>query len=257
MTTAALKSWVKGGLPTATLRALHPQRLKAKFVRFGYAACYRFFFARHGRLAAFFGRKISAWEGRQGRRDAPGLQEQWQAESAAATWRYPIDLDELSRYSVIAGYVQFLKPGAAVLDVGCGEGLLLQRFDRSTCRKYVGIDFCQTAIERASERADERSLFGCADAENFHPSGRFDVIVFNEVLYLLENPLAVLRRYEQWLEPGGVFITSSYGKSVRAAALRNRILQQYSAVDEVVVSSKKHAWWIDVLTSGNRGAQSP
>jgi 2-polyprenyl-3-methyl-5-hydroxy-6-metoxy-1,4-benzoquinol methylase len=109
------------------------------------------------------------------------------------------DLDELPRYSIIAGYLQYLKPGGSVLDVGCGEGLLQQRLGLSGYSKYVGIDISETAINEASSRQDEKTSFICADAVTYTPNELFDVIVFNEALYYFDEPLKMVGKYIQYL----------------------------------------------------------
>src|SRR5690348_2798439 len=50
-------------------------------------------------------------------------QKQWEAEYQNGRWEYMKNLEELARYSIIVGYVDYLKKGGAILDVGCGEGI--------------------------------------------------------------------------------------------------------------------------------------
>jgi trans-aconitate methyltransferase len=55
-----------------------------------------------------------------------------------------------------------------------------------------------------------KSVFSVADLRSFKPGDRFDVIVFNEVLYYLslERMEAEIQRYCQFLGPSGGLIVS-------------------------------------------------
>ena len=76
---------------------------------------------------------------------------------------------------------------------------------RVTCySRYVGIDLSASAISVAQEAANERSTFLAADCENYSPEEHFDVIVFNEVLCCLRDPLRTVERYARSLNPGGL-----------------------------------------------------
>jgi 2-polyprenyl-3-methyl-5-hydroxy-6-metoxy-1,4-benzoquinol methylase len=80
-------------------------------------------------------------------------------------------------------YYTHYRPGGSLLDVGCGEGVLQRRLRALGYARYLGIDSSEEAIARAQTERDARTEFRCADAETYMPQDRFDVIVFNEVLY--------------------------------------------------------------------------
>jgi 2-polyprenyl-3-methyl-5-hydroxy-6-metoxy-1,4-benzoquinol methylase len=157
------------------------------------------------------------------------------------------DLDELPRYSIIAGYLQYLKPGGSVLDVGCGEGLLQQRLGLSGYSKYVGIDISETAINEASSRQDEKTSFICADAVTYTPNELFDVIVFNEALYYFDEPLKMVGKYIQYLNENGIFITCLYLNSERAASIWKRLKAVYNSLDEVKAANRSKSWIFNVF----------
>jgi 2-polyprenyl-6-hydroxyphenyl methylase/3-demethylubiquinone-9 3-methyltransferase len=160
---------------------------------------------------------------------------------------------ELARYSVVAGYCHFCKPGGAVLDVGCGEGILHSRLDASKYVRYVGIDFAAPAIERASLNQDDKAVFIHADAANFTPQEKFDVIVFGECLYHFDDPLSIVRRYERFLDGDGLFIVSICNDA-STARIWKMLAANYAEVDHAVVSgSSRFAWTIKVF----RPAPSP
>ena len=135
-------------------------------------------------------------------------QERWEQEYRDGCWSHLHNARELAHYSVITGYYTHYRPGGSLLDVGCGEGVLQRRLCALGYVRYLGIDSSQEAIGRAQTERDARTEFRCADAETFTPQERFDVIVYNEVLYYLKDPVNVVRRLAHALNPEGVAIVS-------------------------------------------------
>ena len=71
------------------------------------------------------------------------------------------------------------------------------------------MDVSKEAIALATGRlGDERSRFTVADAWAFDTDERFDVIVFNQSLYYLSEPAALLVKYQKLLTPNGRIIVS-------------------------------------------------
>ncbi len=136
--------------------------------------------------------------------------EQWNQEYAGGRWDYLHQVEQLARYSVITGYYQQLKPGGSVLDLGCGDGILLTKLQPFGYSRYVGVDLSPEAISRALAHQADRSAFVVANIEEYQPEERFDVIIFNECLYYFDNPPEIVKRYEPFLEEGGVLIISLY-----------------------------------------------
>lgn len=162
----------------------------------------------------------------------------WEHEYRTDKWRYMRELEELSRYSVIVGYARHLRPHGSVLDLGCGEGILQQRLGPENYKQYLGLDISQHAIDRARTRTDASTTFVCGAVEEYAPAQRFDVIVWNELLYYLHDPLAVLERYHQYLEPGGIFVVSMLvdGDTNRNWSLLER---SYEFLDETMAGNVK------------------
>lgn len=226
-----------------------PLQLGAQ-LRYGYeqlwrAAYYRLCFGGSTRLARRWGDAVRRLEAELKSGDAPRPQSVWEAEYGKAAWRNLARLEELNRYSVIAGSIAFLKQNGSVLDVGCGEALLLSYLGENIGR-YVGVDLAQAAIDRALRRHPAASFIQ-ADAQIYVPDQCFDVIVFNEVLYYLVEPMAALVRYESRLAPGGFFIASLYEKSMRARAIRRKIGARYRSFCELRVSAHGKSWSIHMF----------
>jgi 2-polyprenyl-3-methyl-5-hydroxy-6-metoxy-1,4-benzoquinol methylase len=224
------------------------RKLRAGVRRLFDKAYYRVLFGVKIPHAPRLTRKIAALENQQGRGDVPVPTKIWDSEYRGGHWAFLQELDQMTRYSVIAGYIQALKPKGRLLDVGCGEGILLDRLGADNYSKFVGIDCAQAAIERALRKQHPRSIFIQADAEIYVPNEIFDTTIFNEVLYYFAEPLDVARRYRAWLSPGGLFITSLYAKSDRACAINRVLKKTYPSIDEVEITSHGQAWIINVFT---------
>lgn len=192
----------------------------------------------------------------RGRRSDGLLQsaQTWEAQYAAGKWDYLAELSELGRFSVLAGYICHLKPGAAVLDTGCGQGALLRRLPSDSYSRYVGIDLAPSAISVASKLENERSTFLTADCENYSPVERFDVIVFNEVLCCLRDPLQTVERYSRSLNSGGLILVSLCSAARGSATILWRLRQTYATVDEVQLahSARKVTWVCTALRPQDR-----
>ena len=169
----------------------------------------------------------------------------WEAQYAAGRWDFLAQLSELARFSVLAGYICHLKPGGTVLDTGCGQGVLLRRLPRSCYSRYVGIDVSGSAISVAQEHGNECSTFLAADCEEYSPAEHFDVIVFNEVLCCLRDPLRTVERYARSLNPGGLLLVSLCTAARGSATVLSQLKRVYSTVDEVrVVHSGRKVTWV-------------
>ncbi len=137
-----------------------------------------------------------------------------------------------------------------MLEIGCGEGILLEQLDRSRISRYVGLDISAVAIERARQFESQSVDFVCADAETYEPESAFDVIVFNEVLEYFDDPAALVRRYERFSADGGRFVVSMF--SARWTARTRHIWRALEAVYPVVAqtrvrTSRDHLWNIKAL----------
>jgi 2-polyprenyl-3-methyl-5-hydroxy-6-metoxy-1,4-benzoquinol methylase len=200
---------------------------------------------RSNTLLGHAGRWLQSFVDR-GRRSDGLLQsaQTWEAQYAAGKWDFLAELSELSRFSILAGYICHLKLGGAVLDTGCGQGALLRRLPSDSYSRYVGIDLSASAIAVARERQNERSTFLVADCESYSPEGRFDVIVFNEVLCCLRDPLQTVERYVRSLKPGGIVLVSLCSAARGSAVIGWRLRQAYATLDEVRLahSGRKVAW---------------
>lgn len=206
-----------------------------------YILYYRFLYGRRFPFAARLERRVRDWEHRTGRGDAPVSREIWEQQYQAGRWEFMRALDELARYSVIAGYVHQLHPGGSVLDVGSGEGILLDHLKPFGVSRYLGVDLSEEAVRQGAARADARSSFLAADAEQYRPAERWDAIVFNECVYYFEDPVGTVLGYRDGLAEGGTFIVSTF-RSRRADVIAERLKERLELLEEVTVGNRKGTW---------------
>ncbi len=181
----------------------------------------------------------------------------WEAQYAAGRWDYLAQLPELARFSVLAGYVSHLRPGGAVLDVGCGQGILPRRLPAAAYASYVGIDLSPSAIRAAQERQPAHSSFLVADCEGYTPAGNFDVMVFNEVLCCLRKPLHTVERYARSLNPGGLLLVSLCTAARGSATVLWQLKRAFACVDEVRITHLgRNVSWVCAALRGP-GAAPP
>jgi 2-polyprenyl-3-methyl-5-hydroxy-6-metoxy-1,4-benzoquinol methylase len=130
-------------------------------------------------------------------------------EYARGRWDYLKSLEEMSRYAVIAGYCEYVGNVSSVLDLGCGSGVLRRWLRPSRNVNYVGVDLSKVAIEAArQEWPDGSTDFIAMDIAAYKPDRKFDIIIFNEVLYYFEQPGNIVERFAGFLEEDGRFVIS-------------------------------------------------
>lgn len=166
---------------------------------------------------------------------------QWDREYAGGYGRAMGSLVEFPRYSVIAGYCGLLG-SKNVLDIGCGAGVLRHHLGMQGSAGYLGVDLSPTAIEQARGGEPGDARFEVADAETYQPQGRFDAIVFNEMLYYLERPEALLGRCAGCLADDGAFIVSLFETGLSWRTWR-RCVGHLTVLDEVTVQRSRTVIW--------------
>lgn len=171
----------------------------------------------------------------------------WNHRHALGKWSSMGDLQELARFSVIAGYVQHLKPGGRILELGAGEGHLQRRFDRSRYSLYYATDVSDLAIARGRRFEDEKTRYLVADLNTYVPDTDFDCIVINEAIYYGRSVQAVLDRLAPFLRPGGIFVICINGDARNAPWHDMLDRCSFPLLDRTVVKCTRNVFQISVL----------
>jgi 2-polyprenyl-3-methyl-5-hydroxy-6-metoxy-1,4-benzoquinol methylase len=137
----------------------------------------------------------------------PFSKEQWDEEYGRGRWSYLAGTGEACRYGVIGAYIRACRNGSRLLDLGCGQCLLHEHLGVGTYQ-YTGVDMSKQAVTLARSRLGDTANLIAADIESVELSGKFDVIIFNEVLYYLSDPLGTMDRFSALLSIGGCFVVS-------------------------------------------------
>ena len=116
--------------------------------------------------------------------------------------------------------------GKSVLDIGCGGGLLSERFALEG-GKVTAIDLSVKAIEVA--RAHAKETGGACDAIDYRnlsigellkkEKKPFDVVLCSEVLEHVDDLKGFMREACSALAPGGIFLFSTINKTLKARLL--------------------------------------
>ena len=172
----------------------------------------------------------------------------WQKEYESDAWKFLGSVNELARYSLIAGYCRYYRLGGSVLEIGCGEGLLATHVTSAAESSYLGVDISAAAIDAARAQNWARTRFEVGAAETWAAplNERFDVLVFNESLYYLDTPAEQVERHSRALGPEGLVVVSMQ-EMVTGHRIWSMLRAGYETLDAVRVQHGRIAWHVRVL----------
>jgi 2-polyprenyl-3-methyl-5-hydroxy-6-metoxy-1,4-benzoquinol methylase len=170
----------------------------------------------------------------------------WEKEYSGTDWDFLFSEDEKGHYLAIINQLKSSNATPKVLDIGSGHGALYHYFKTSLTGnfKYSGVDISENAIKKANEQFAEAD-FKVVNYDFESVNDKFDIVIFNEVLYYFVKPMKMLEKaFTENLLPGGVIIISMYKDSPgKNQLIWNSIAEKYKTLAEETVSSNKGATW--------------
>lgn len=138
--------------------------------------------------------------------DAPLYEMQGRAAAAAEGGLHP--KHRLMRYHDF--FVERVKSGERVADLGCGVGALACAMSRRAGARVTGIDWSPSNLDKArtASRASPGSnaTWTLGDITKDRAEGTFDAVVLSNVLEHLKDRSAVLARLSDWYRPSRFLI---------------------------------------------------
>lgn len=134
---------------------------------------------------------------------------------------------ESSNWPVTQKYLDKLKRGQAVLDVGCGDGRLLSGLPRGV--KYLGIDFSQTLLTIAREKYPTREFrFGnIVETKAWRDLGKYEAVFCVATLHHVperEQQKMILQKMKEVTKKGGRMFLSVW--NLWNGRMVQRVLEQ-------------------------------
>ncbi len=137
--------------------------------------------------------------------------------------------------------------GSHVLDVGCGGGILAEKFTKQGAH-VTGIDLSKGALQTARDHAVAGSLeirYELGKAEDIpFADGIFDAVVCADCLEHVDDLKRVIGQVNRVLKDGGVFCYSTHNRSLWSKVLIAWVLNWYLplANRSLNVSEQVHDW---------------
>jgi trans-aconitate methyltransferase len=138
---------------------------------------------------------------------SPVSRDLWEQQYSNGDWRFLDSDQERHHHNAIASLYRKLGKDGRLLDIGCGPGVLRSALSFVPDERYMGIDLSEEAIRQARHKFPSTPFFQ-GNAENLILEDRFDVLIFNEVVYYFARPCDTVKKYLSKLTPNGLIIIS-------------------------------------------------
>lgn len=142
---------------------------------------------------------------------------------------------------LIISKIKRLKASGKVLDIGCGEGLILRSLEKKGF-KTTGIDFSEEKISRATIKSPNSNLIW-GDFIRYNFTGRFDVVLAISLIHLFPKKEIpnLFEKIKNRLYDDGLLVISCSEKSFERN--RKEIEKHFKKIDFFENESK----WITLI----------
>lgn len=142
---------------------------------------------------------------------AAGAARRHELESIAANYHMnaavpDMHIENLTQRFFLDWFLQRVRPGMRVLEMGYGDGLVTAALLERGCDVTV-VEGAGSLVERAVARHPQ---LACVHAlfEEYEPGHSFDVVLASHVLEHVDEPRSLLRRVADWMDPDSSLIVA-------------------------------------------------
>jgi SAM-dependent methyltransferase len=121
-----------------------------------------------------------------------------------------------------------IKPESAILEIGCGNGFVLEALYKKGFHQVRGIEPSQDAVQKSSPLIRDRIAVNMFDGGLF-PEKTFDLIYFFQTLDHVYDPNALIAACFKLLKPGGYVVAFQHNVESFSA----RVLGELSPIIDV------------------------
>ena len=139
--------------------------------------------------------------------------QRWNRQYKKGRWENLKSDKESGRYKTIVEYSErYGNKNPNILDLGSGEGVLLDYFNSDLISSFDGMDFSSVSIKKANKANRAKGTFTCEDLHDFKPKTNYDIIVLNEAFYYIHETKKqeVIDTLKAHLKTNGIIIVSIY-----------------------------------------------
>lgn len=157
----------------------------------------------------------------------------WDREFSGTKW----DFIDHTEGDCVYPFLEKYAHGGDILDLGCGPGNTANELSETAYRSYIGVDISEAALEKAVRRTKEngraeKNSFVVSDFLGYHPTEKFDVILFRESLYHVPygQVKPILDKYVKSLKDEGVFVVRLYAGDARPGVVKPRVVRKLDLI---------------------------
>lgn len=129
--------------------------------------------------------------------------------------------------------------GDKILDLGCGNGNIINLLKKERKADYFGLDISENMIEEAKKKCGEDVKFTVGDSENLpYQDGQFDIIICNASFHHYTQPEVAIKEIKRVLKSGGTLILGDPTVPELVRGLFNKMLPYTDSGDFKIYGKK-------------------